>query len=160
MFRNLVTNQYMPGFDYRTRFTFQTVYYVTDYSYCCCLCAFQHEFVDYVAENGEINEEVYEKIVKCVVDGKCHHVSDKIQEKRRRQTSISAVHIMTAVGTGQDEIAAAIAQTDAERDMYMHLFSKETFSTKLHQIALIKKKFHSVKFHYQNVIEYNCPFYY
>ena len=56
-FRNLVANEYMRDFDYGKGFSFQTVFYKTAYSYCCCPCGYEHEYMDYISDTGEINEE-------------------------------------------------------------------------------------------------------
>lgn len=149
-FRKLVTDQYMPGFDYLTSYTFQTVFFMSDYSYCCCPCAIQHEFVDYVAENGEINEEVYEKIVQSIANGKCPHVSDKIPYEWLRMTSISAVNIAVAVETEkQAGITTTVAIARAEdvhrlpsmyslQSIYRPLSREGIFDHKLHEMALHK----------------------
>ena len=100
VFRNLVKNQYMDDFDYDgTEFSFQTVFHMdTVFSYCLCTCAFEHEFVDYITEKGTIDEEKYEKIVKCIIDGKCPHVS-LVPEDFVKETTINGIHIASAVGT-------------------------------------------------------------
>lgn len=98
-FRNLVTNRYMRNFNYTERvFSFQTVFYQSAYSYCCCTCSFEHEHVDYVSENGDINEEMYQKVLNCILDGKCPHVQDA-ECKHVRETKIYAIQIAAAVGT-------------------------------------------------------------
>ena len=98
-FRNLVSNQYMPEFDYiHTQFSFSTVFYRTHYSYCCCECAFQHEYVDYITEAGTIDEPVYNKIVRCIEDGQCPHVTD-LPPDYICKSSVNAIHIAAAVGT-------------------------------------------------------------
>ena len=97
-FRNLVTNKYMFDFDYNHRFSFQTVFYKSTYSYCCCSCGFDHEYLDYISESGEINEETYGKIVQSIINGKCPHV-DSVSVERLNQTYIDGIHIAAAVGT-------------------------------------------------------------
>lgn len=99
LFRNLVTNKYLPDFDYFTRsFSFQTVFYLSPYSSHCCPCAFEHEYLDYIADSGEIDEDVYEKIVNCITDGKCPHV-DAALYNYVTETKIYGIHIAAAVGT-------------------------------------------------------------
>ena len=100
VFRNLVTNQYMDDFDYDgTEFSFQTVFHMdTVFSYCLCTCAFEHEFVAYITEKGTIDEEKYEKIVKCIIDGKCPHVS-LVTKDFVKETNIYGIHIASVVGT-------------------------------------------------------------
>ena len=170
IFRKLETNQYMPDFDYRTRFTFQTLFYTSPCSYRCCPCAFQNEFLDYIAENGDINEKVYEKIIQSIIAGKCPHVSDTTPEYWQQETRISAVGIAIAVETEQAEIAVADAEAQSVEGDPQNVYrpptrnkifrvsamkSKAIFNLQLHDIALIKRKFHRVKFHCQNYIQYN-----
>ena len=98
-FRNLVSNQYMPEFDYiHTRFSFSSVFYSTHYSYCCCECAFQHEYIDYITENGTIDEPIFNKIVSCIEDGQCPHVTGMPPEYICK-CSVNAIHVAAAVGT-------------------------------------------------------------
>ena len=100
IFRNLVTNQYMDDFDYGgTEFSFQTVFHMdTVFSYCMCTCAYEHEFVDYINDEGALDEEKYEKIVKCIIDGKCPHVS-LVTKDFVKETNIYGIHIASVVGT-------------------------------------------------------------
>lgn len=100
VFRNLVTNRYMTDFDYAgTEFSFQTVFYVESrFSYCICSCGFEHEYLDYISESGDIDEEVYQKVVQSIIDGKCPHV-DQVPKEYVRETKIFGIHIAAAVGT-------------------------------------------------------------
>ena len=77
IFRKLVTNQFscLEDFGYfGQRFAFRTVFSKTSYSYCCCSCSFEHEYLGYLSDSGCINEHLYEKIVKSIVNGQCPHV--------------------------------------------------------------------------------------
>ena len=98
-FRSLVKNEFVPHIDYTNRFfSFRTVFYRCPYSYRCCSCGFEHEYFDYISETGEINEEMYEKIVTSIINGKCPH-ADNISEKYLTVSKVYAVHIAAAVGT-------------------------------------------------------------
>ena len=98
-FQNLVNNQFMPSFDYAgTDISFKTVFFISDYSYCCCMCGYEHEYLDYISESGKINEEMYEKIVKCLSEGKCPHV-DEMSPELLKETGYYAINIAAAVGT-------------------------------------------------------------
>ena len=98
-FRNLVSNQFMPEFDYIfTQFSFSTVFYKTHYSYCCCECAFQHEYMDYITKAGTLDELIYNKVVSCIEDGQCPHVTD-FSPDYICKSSVNAIHIAAAVGT-------------------------------------------------------------
>ena len=98
-FQNLVNNQFMPSFDHAgTDISFKTVFFISDYSYCCCMCGYEHEYLDYISESGKINEEMYEKIVKCLSEGKCPHV-DEMSPELLKETGYYAINIAAAVGT-------------------------------------------------------------
>lgn len=98
VFKCLTSNKFLPGFDYQTKFSFQTLFYHDRYSYCCCECAFEHEYLDYVLEAGDIVESVYRKTLESILKGKCPHV-DNVDQSYLRETSISATHIAAALGT-------------------------------------------------------------
>ena len=100
VFRKLLSDQFIPDFDYvNYKFSFQTVFYRTYYSYSCCGCGFEHEYLDYLTESGEINEILFDKIVECVIRGKCPHVNNGIPDEFLRESSVHAIHIAAAVGT-------------------------------------------------------------
>ena len=99
LFRNLVTNHYMPDFDYNNyEFSFRTVFYTTPDYYCCCPCAFEHEFLQYISDTGEIKEDSYTNVLQNVLNGKCTHVNG-VPESYVTNTSIYGIHIAAAVGT-------------------------------------------------------------
>ena len=98
-FRNLVTNQFMENIDYsREKYSFLTVLYTPSSTYCCCSCAHNHEYLEYISDTGEVDENVYENIVKSLANGKCPH-ADTVPEYQLVPTSITAMHIAAAVGT-------------------------------------------------------------
>ena len=100
IFRNLVTNHYMPDFQYGSRslLSFQTLFHTTKYSYCCCTCAFEHEYLDYITDSGEIDEEMYKRVAQCILVGKCPHV-DEAPKDYIVESGICGVHVAAAVGT-------------------------------------------------------------
>ena len=62
-FRSLVKGQFDEELDYMNyELSFQTVFFKSTYAHCCCPCAFQHEYLEYVSNLGEIDEELYERI--------------------------------------------------------------------------------------------------
>ena len=100
-FRNLVTNQYMPGYDYKyKKYSFRTVHYVSNRKniYCMCACAYELEFLDFISDKGDIDEEMYERVVQNLIKGKCPHADSKRNEFVR-ETCTYAKHIAMAVGT-------------------------------------------------------------
>ena len=139
-FRTLVTNQYMPDFDYRGRFQFETVFYKTGYSYACCPCAFQHEFLTYISDDGSIDEKVYEDIVSYIVFGRCTHVGRGVPDAWVKETSVSGLQIAVAVSTKQAE------QDKMERSKITRR-KEEIFQLSLHNIVLIKKKYDNLEWY-------------
>lgn len=142
VFRGLVTGQYIDGTDYATKFTFQTVFYTSPYTYCCCPCGFQHEFLDYIKENGDINEEVYDQIVQSIVDGKCPHVTDKISLAWVKETSLTGYHIIAAstnFGKGYHEVKKR--------------YQSGIFKLELYNIALIKGELERVIYYFQQDVQ-------
>ena len=98
-FRNLVSKTFMPDFDYvNERFSFKTVFHKTPYSYGCCGCAFEHEFLEYISESGDVYEIMYGKIVQGVIDGQCPHVAMSTGDYVT-MTGVSGIHIAAATGT-------------------------------------------------------------
>ena len=83
VFRNLVNNIYMPDFDYlETKFAFRTVFHKDLYSYCMCRCGYEHELFDYIAPTtGEVNQEKFEHVLKCILEGKCPHITSQVPEE-------------------------------------------------------------------------------
>ena len=90
----------MPDFDYAgTEFSFKTVFYLdTVFSYRICLCGFEHEYLDYISDSRTIEKEKFERVMKCITDGECPHVS-KVPETYVKETKIYGIHIAVAVGT-------------------------------------------------------------
>ena len=98
MFRKLVTNKFIHGFDYTRDFAFKTVHHRTAYSYCACACGFQLEYIEFVTKSGSVNEVIYQKILHCILVGRCAHVEGAC-EGYVREASVTAFHIAAAVGT-------------------------------------------------------------
>ena len=99
VFRQMVKNKYIEDYDYTNMsFLFQTVFHKLSYRYCCCACAFEHEFMDYISQSGEINEVMYERVVDNIVKGKCPHV-DEVPAEYVRETGVYGIHIAAVVGT-------------------------------------------------------------
>ena len=54
--------------------------------------------MEYILDTGEVNEQLYNKIVKSLAIGKCHH-ADAVSKDQLVSTSITGLHIAAAVGT-------------------------------------------------------------
>ena len=101
IFRKLTTNKYIPDFDYENyKLSFQTVLYTCNYKYCCCPCAFDHEWLTYISDGGQIEKELYKKVEANLLAGKCPHVDDVISDYVR-ETAVYGIHIAAAVGTSK-----------------------------------------------------------
>ena len=97
--RNLATNVYMPYQDYvHYDFSFNTLFYITAYSYRCCTCAYVHEYLEYIEDDGTINEPLYEQIVTNIINGECQHVGETPKEFLR-ETGLYGIHFAAARGT-------------------------------------------------------------
>ena len=98
LLRTLVINENLPGFDYTAhRFSFRTVFKRESYMYCCCNCAFEHEYMLYISDKGEINKEIFYRVVQNISLGECSHVKD-VSEEFVTETSVGAIHIAAARG--------------------------------------------------------------
>ena len=97
VFQRLVTDQSLGSDNLFKLFSFQTVFYHTPYSYRCCSCAFDHEYLTYISDSGKINDEIYERIVHSIENGKCPH-AEQAPEEFLVHTGIYGIHIALAVG--------------------------------------------------------------
>ena len=104
-FRNMVTNQFMENVEYMPeKHSFLTVFsksastLALGSTYRCCSCAHDHEYLEYILDTGEVNEKLYNKIVKSLAIGKCHH-ADAVSKDQLVSTTITGLHIAAAVGT-------------------------------------------------------------
>ena len=101
--RRLVSKQTIEGLNYTDkRFSFHTVYYNTPYSYRCCPCAFIHEYVQYIANDGTVDWKQYDLIEQRIIAGRCPHVAD-VPSKCARETKVNAIHI--AIASNNVEVA-------------------------------------------------------
>ena len=135
IFRNLVTNTYIPGLDYFSNYlSFQTVFYNPGNfrymtPYCYCTCGFEHEYLDYISESGEINEVLYEKIVQSIIDGKCPHV-EQVPQEYVQETGIFPLHVAAALGTTE-----AIVTPSDQRFYFNNVYISPESLTGLFQLT-------------------------
>ena len=81
---------------YTREFSFDTVFSIYSYSYCCCPCAFEHEFLDYITDDG-INDTMFDRIKGNIAKGKCEHVDGALSQYVHK-TSVISEHIVAASG--------------------------------------------------------------
>ena len=98
-------------------------------SYCLCTCGIENEFLEYISEDGYIDEDIYQKIEQCITVGECPHVQH-VPDSYVKETSIYGIHIASGVGTTDG--LKQISQTRTP-DRYTGLFHLEVFD-----IAIIK----------------------
>ena len=134
-FRNLVTNQFMENIDYsREKYSFLTVFYTSSSTYCCCSCAHNHEYLEYISDTGQVDENMYENIVKSLAKGRCPH-ADTVPDYQLRPTSITAMHIAAAVG-----MARAVIENRYICFSYAHMRVGRIFNLYPFDTAMLKKQ--------------------
>ena len=124
----------MTNFNYSKRISFQTVYYDNRFAYCCCGCGFQHEFIDYLSETGDLDEEIYERVVQSIENGYCPHVS-QVPKEYVTETSVLGFHLAAAAGT--EDVVKQLLDTD-----HRHTESG-IFKVTPHMMAVMKNN-HSI----------------
>ena len=65
------------------------------------MCGFEHEHIDYISRSAcqwEINKEMYQRILQCILDGKCEH-ADHVPQEYVEETRVYRIHIAVAAGT-------------------------------------------------------------
>ena len=96
-FRRFFTNTYLEDFDDKEEFSFLTVFNKAQFSYRCCTCAFEHEFIDYIGEDGNLDNSMINKIDKCIENGECTHVQ-QVTSRMVKKTLIHGAHLAAALG--------------------------------------------------------------
>ena len=87
-------------------FSFETVFYRTPYSYCCCPCAYQHEYFEYLSDRDEVDnrldrhvdDAVFERIVQNIADGRCPHTNG-VEEKYLTTSTVYTDHVLAISGS-------------------------------------------------------------
>lgn len=100
VFQKLIMNDHtISNLQEYYEFSFKTVFHTSNYfTYCCCTCAFEHEYFDYIDDSGEINQEMLDTIVENIRNGVCPHVS-KVSEEFVTETKVNSLHVTAAVGS-------------------------------------------------------------
>ena len=96
---NLIRNDFMSDFDYNThRFSFRTLFYSTLLDYRFCPCGYNNEYINYVSPKGDVDREMFEKILDCIMNEQCPHVAG-VAEDQVEVSSVYAMHFVAAFGT-------------------------------------------------------------
>ena len=97
-------------------FAFQTVFYIQGSSYCCCRCAYDHEYFTYISDNGEIDKDKFEILAKAVECGYCEHAIGVQNKDYLRETKVYAIHVVSALGSeGMVEVIASVLNGNRRR---------------------------------------------
>ena len=97
-FRYLLTNRTIPDKGISVHeFVFKTVFYKCGPSYCICRCAYDHEFLSYVSDNGDVDVGIVDTLTTAIKDGYCQHASGFTDKSYLRPTGINIYHIAAAL---------------------------------------------------------------
>ena len=99
-FRYLLTNRTIPDKGIHVsayEFVFQTVFYKCGPSYCFCRCAYDHEFLSYISDNGDVDVGILDTLTTAIKHGSCQHASRVTDELYLRETGINIYHIAAAL---------------------------------------------------------------
>ena len=125
-FRYLLTNKSIPDEGINVGdFVFQTVFYKCGPSYCICRCAYDHEFLSYVSDNGDVDVGILDTLTTAIKDGYCQHASKVTDKRYFRETGISINHIAAALDSEEMSRAFISGYHSGEiniRKIYSELF--------------------------------------
>ena len=115
-------------------FSFETVFYRTEYSYCCCPCAYQHEYFDYLSDKDEMepqyrremDEAVFEQIVQKIADRRCPH-ADKVESKYLTTSTVFTNHILAVCGS-REQFSSWSSHTSSifQLNLYVYIVLKNS----------------------------------
>ena len=88
-------------------FAFKTVFYIRGSSYCCCRCAYDHEYFTYISDTGEIDLKRFDKLAKAVESGYCEHALKVENKEYLKETSVHSIHVAAALGL-ENKVKAAV----------------------------------------------------
>ena len=105
-------------------FAFRTVFYTRGSSYCCCRCAYDHEYLTYISDNGDIDLEKFEKLAKAVESGYCEHAFKVENKDYLEKTKVHFIHVAAALGL--EDIVESIVRNlnDRSRTSYKRTLAK------------------------------------
>ena len=131
-FRYLLANKAIPNKGVSVNnFVFKTVFYKCGPSYCICRCAYDHEFLSYVSDNGDVNEEMLDTLTTAINDGCCQHA--KFTETcYLRETGINIFHIAAALDF-EEMLQTFISGLHFEK---IHIWGTRSQSFKLHPFEI------------------------
>ena len=100
LFRHVLTTKTLPEETITVyEFRFDTVFNNDGGSYCYCRCAYDHEYLSYISESGDIDWEKCDTLVQAIKDGKCQHASRVTKKRYLSETRVNVFHIAAALGS-------------------------------------------------------------
>ena len=96
-FRKMINREFMKDFYYECKgFTFKTVFHLTAYSYRCCPCSYEFEYLDFLSGTGEINQPMYQNLLQSLRNKECPHAEGEAAELVK-VTQCRGFHIVAAL---------------------------------------------------------------
>lgn len=101
VFRYMLTKKAIPDkVISENQFVFKTVfYYKSGPSYCCCRCAYDHEYFSYISDCDDVDMVIFDRLATAVTDGYCQHATGLIEKGYLRETRVNVFHIAAALGS-------------------------------------------------------------
>ena len=130
-FRYLLNNKaILDGGIHVNEFVFKTVFYKCGPSYRLCRCAYDHEFLSYVSDNGDVVTGIVDTLTTAIKDGYCPHASRFTDTSYLRPTGINIFHIAAALDS--DEMSRTFLPGYHSgkieiRKLYSEIFQKHPF---------------------------------
>ena len=108
-------------------FAFETVFYMGRSSYCLCRCAYDHEYLTYISDDGSIDTEKFDMISQAVEIGYCEHAIQVESREYLKETKVHSIHIAAALGL-EEMVETILATLNSEwlsqRQLYQTLFNR------------------------------------
>ena len=74
---------------------------LSSYHYRCCNFAYEHEYLRYLCDNGNINQEIYVIVETNIARGRCPHVDNCLKMYIAETAIYDGIHITSMMGTNR-----------------------------------------------------------
>ena len=159
-FEALFRRQFVSEINYfNDTFSFRTVCMQNHYSYRMCKCAFEHEYIDYFSNTGEIDNASFENIKRSISQGECPHVGN-VDKKCIKITKIHAMHIAFVVGA-ENIVGEILSEAQIRVLAIADEFSCCTgiFRNSPYQLALMRERYNIIELFYGFVSRLQMKYY-
>ena len=138
LFRHILTTKTLPeetklGYEFR----FKTVFYNDGASYCCCRCAYDHEYFSYISESGDIDWEKCDTLVQAIKDGRCQHAARATKKEHLSETVVNVFHISAALGS-ETLLPKLLSKVEEEIELESGSIKSELFRVFPHRLAAMR----------------------